>query len=106
LRRGRIKATNSNFDNKGNDIKKRRYTRQFYFIHSITQLQLHEFFSKYQNINITHFFIIQFCFKESSVVLLKNMVGREEVDSSLESETAEECQKFGTVEQCVVHQVM
>jgi copper chaperone CopZ len=34
-----------------------------------------------------------------SVILLENMVGKGEVDSELERETAEECKKFGNVMQ-------
>ncbi|KAI8342653.1 hypothetical protein BC941DRAFT_499054 [Chlamydoabsidia padenii] len=36
------------------------------------------------------------------VIVLKNMV--EDIDDQLEQETAEECEKYGKVEQCVVHQ--
>ncbi|KAJ3123237.1 hypothetical protein HK098_002075 [Nowakowskiella sp. JEL0407] len=39
----------------------------------------------------------------STVLLLTNMVGRTEVDDTLESETFEECSNFGPVEKCVIH---
>lgn len=41
--------------------------------------------------------------KPSCVILLKNMVGAEEVDEQLAAETQQECLKYGTVEHCVVH---
>ena len=41
----------------------------------------------------------------STVVLLKNMVGPGEVDTTLEAETAEECARFGRVERCTVYEV-
>lgn len=39
------------------------------------------------------------------VVLLRNMVGRGEVDNELEREVAEECTKYGRVNRCVAWQV-
>lgn len=39
--------------------------------------------------------------RPSCVVVLKNMVGQ--VDDQLEQETAEECEKYGRVEQCVIY---
>lgn len=41
----------------------------------------------------------------SCVVLLKNMVGPGEVDEILAEETKQECEKFGPVVRCVVHEV-
>jgi len=41
----------------------------------------------------------------SRVIVLTNMALPEEVDDELESETAEECSKFGKVINCVVHEV-
>jgi splicing factor 45 len=38
----------------------------------------------------------------TTVVLLQNMVGRGQVDSELEAETAEECSKYGRVVECVI----
>ena len=38
-------------------------------------------------------------------ILLQNMVGPGEVDADLEPETAEECQKYGKVARCVIHEV-
>jgi len=43
--------------------------------------------------------------KPSCVVLLKNMVGPDDVDDTLAAETEQECQKFGPVTSCVVYQV-
>jgi len=42
--------------------------------------------------------------KPTRVVLLRNMVGRGQVDDELEAETAEECAKYGKVLRCVVHE--
>ncbi|CAF0785412.1 unnamed protein product [Brachionus calyciflorus] len=39
----------------------------------------------------------------SKVVLLRNMVAPGEVDSDLEAETKEECQKYGEVNSCVIY---
>jgi len=41
---------------------------------------------------------------KSVVVLLRNMVGPGEVDGELESETANECEKFGRVIKCRIHE--
>ncbi|KAJ3174360.1 Splicing factor 45 [Geranomyces variabilis] len=41
----------------------------------------------------------------SKVVLLKNMVGSDGVDEDLQHETADECKRFGAVQQCVVYEV-
>ncbi|KAJ3175005.1 Splicing factor 45 [Geranomyces variabilis] len=41
----------------------------------------------------------------SKVVLLKNMVGSDGVDEDLQQETADECKRFGAVQQCVVYEV-
>ncbi|KAI2665306.1 Splicing factor 45 [Labeo rohita] len=38
----------------------------------------------------------------TKVVLLRNMVGRGEVDEDLEAETKEECEKYGKVVKCVI----
>jgi splicing factor 45 len=38
------------------------------------------------------------------VVLLTNMVGRGQVDSDLEEETGQECEKFGKVVRCVIRE--
>uniref|UniRef100_H2TQN4 Splicing factor 45 n=1 Tax=Takifugu rubripes TaxID=31033 RepID=H2TQN4_TAKRU len=38
----------------------------------------------------------------TKVVLLRNMVGRGEVDEDLEEETKEECEKYGKVVKCVI----
>lgn len=42
--------------------------------------------------------------ESSKVVLLRNMVGPGEVDEDLESETAEECTKFGPVVRCKIYE--
>jgi len=42
--------------------------------------------------------------KPTKVVLLRNMVGRGQVDDELEAETAEECAKYGKVLRCVVYE--
>ncbi|UJR13829.1 hypothetical protein I4U23_000840 [Adineta vaga] len=41
----------------------------------------------------------------TKVVLLKNMVGPGEVDDLLDSETKEECQKYGEVEKCLIFEI-
>jgi len=41
----------------------------------------------------------------SKVIVLRNMVGPGEVDDDLESETAEECSKFGKVIKCVIFEI-
>ena len=43
--------------------------------------------------------------KESKVVVLRNMVGHEEVDESLQEEIEEECGKFGEVDNVIIYQV-
>ena len=44
--------------------------------------------------------------KESKVVVLRNMVGHEEVDESLQEEIEEECGKFGEVDNVIIYQVI
>ncbi|KAJ3278480.1 hypothetical protein HK104_002300 [Borealophlyctis nickersoniae] len=41
----------------------------------------------------------------TKVVLLTNMVGPGEVDDDLQTETAEECSKYGKVDRCIVFEV-
>ncbi|XP_057183791.1 splicing factor 45 isoform X2 [Triplophysa rosa] len=41
----------------------------------------------------------------TKVVLLRNMVGRGEVDEDLEAETKEECEKYGKVIKCVIFEI-
>ncbi|KAJ0056974.1 hypothetical protein NL108_000789, partial [Boleophthalmus pectinirostris] len=41
----------------------------------------------------------------TKVVLLRNMVGRGEVDEDLEEETKEECEKYGKVVKCVIFEI-
>ncbi|KAK2858781.1 hypothetical protein Q5P01_003401 [Channa striata] len=41
----------------------------------------------------------------TKVVLLRNMVGRGEVDDDLEGETKEECEKYGKVVKCVIFEI-
>ena len=41
----------------------------------------------------------------SKVVLLRNMVGRGEVDDDLEPETKEECSKYGEVIKCIIFEL-
>lgn len=41
----------------------------------------------------------------TKVVLLRNMVGRGEVDEDLEVETKEECEKYGKVVKCVIFEI-
>ncbi|XP_028810352.1 splicing factor 45 isoform X2 [Denticeps clupeoides] len=41
----------------------------------------------------------------TKVVLLRNMVGRGEVDEDLEVETKEECEKYGKVIKCVIFEI-
>lgn len=42
--------------------------------------------------------------ESSKVILLRNMVGPGEVDEDLESETAEECTKYGPVVRCKIYE--
>jgi len=41
----------------------------------------------------------------SRVVLLTNLVGAGEVDDTLQEETAEECERYGVVERCLIYEV-
>uniref|UniRef100_A0A8C5BFX6 Splicing factor 45 n=1 Tax=Gadus morhua TaxID=8049 RepID=A0A8C5BFX6_GADMO len=41
----------------------------------------------------------------TKVVILRNMVGRGEVDEDLEGETKEECEKYGKVIRCVIFEI-
>ncbi|XP_076153024.1 splicing factor 45 [Alosa pseudoharengus] len=41
----------------------------------------------------------------TKVVILRNMVGRGEVDEDLEAETKEECEKYGKVTKCVIFEI-
>ncbi|KAJ3109739.1 Splicing factor 45 [Phlyctochytrium bullatum] len=42
--------------------------------------------------------------RPTTVLLLKNLVGRGEVDADLQDETASECSKYGKVERCVIYE--
>jgi len=42
--------------------------------------------------------------KLSRCIVLKNMVGPEDVDQALEQEVTEECSKFGLVEKVIIYQ--
>ena len=41
---------------------------------------------------------------QSRVMVLKNMVGPEDLDEDLESEVTEECSKYGEVEKVIIYQ--
>ncbi len=43
--------------------------------------------------------------KPSKVLLLKNMVGPNDVDSTLAEETKAECMRFGPVSNCIIYEV-
>eukprot|EP00833_Pecoramyces_ruminatium_P008122 jgi/Orpsp1_1/1182154/evm.model.c7180000080084.2 len=49
--------------------------------------------------------IMQSIIPPSRVVLLTNLVGAGEVDDALQEETAEECEKYGVVERCLIYEV-
>ena len=40
----------------------------------------------------------------NNIVVLRNMVGIEAVDTNLEDEVKEECSRYGTVEKVLIHQ--
>jgi len=42
--------------------------------------------------------------RQSRVMVLKNMVGPEDLDEDLESEVTEECSKYGEVEKAIIYQ--
>lgn len=48
---------------------------------------------------ILHLFLLQ-----TRVMILRNMVGAEEVDEDLESEVIDECSKYGAVNRVIIYQ--
>ena len=49
-------------------------------------------------------FFSVFFFLQSRVIVLKNMVGADEVDNELETEVTEECGKYGVVKRVIIYQ--
>jgi splicing factor 45 len=67
----------------------------------LLQVRFHRFIS----LIIGHFqhMLLYFIFQS---LLFQNMVGRGQVDPDLESETAEECARFGRVAECVIFELL
>lgn len=65
------------------------------FIYSYYQISSSSFFSKLNS----HLAPVQ-----STVMVLRNMVGPEDIDDDLEGEVTEECGKFGSVNRVIIYQ--
>lgn len=50
------------------------------------------------------FFKFSPCSCQSTVMVLRNMVGPEDIDDDLEGEVTEECGKFGSVNRVIIYQ--
>ena len=48
--------------------------------------------------------VVSFADEGSDVVVLRNMVGADEVDEELQEEVQEECSKYGEVERVIIYQ--
>lgn len=51
-----------------------------------------------------HRVLILRLFLQTRVMILRNMVGAEEVDEDLESEVIDECSKYGAVNRVIIYQ--
>lgn len=48
--------------------------------------------------------LFKIVYLQSRVMVLKNMVGSDEVDEELENEVTDECSKYGKVEHVIIYQ--
>lgn len=54
--------------------------------------------------NQNDFLLIKLAPLQSTVMVLRNMVGPEDIDDDLEGEVTEECGKFGSVNRVIIYQ--